>query len=200
MRFVTLAVVMVSIGGLLSGGCDGAQADSCNQSREPLLRDPLREVQQSLRYQCGEPTPELETDPKSPDFGMASCSVIDGQSSLEHPDFCACEAEGYRPLNGDEYRAAEERSRSEGWCSDACCLNLCFCELKQLTGEDLHTCQYEGVRGGRNGWCYVAPNSGIGKLAAIERNDLVEATCDSPQAILFTGDYLDGIRYISCWR
>lgn len=187
-RAVSLLLILI--------GCDGDRSnDVCD------LRDPLSNVQQSFQYRCSQLNPDVETDLDSPDFGLATCSVIEGQYADEHPEFCACDIEGYRPIAPDDAQAAADRARQEGFVADQCDTHLCFCERQQLTGDDLDTCQQEGVRAGRNGWCYVAPELGIGTVQALKpRHSYEVAYCDNPQAILYTGDYLDGIRFTSCWR
>lgn len=179
---------------LLAFGCDGDARDACNG------QDPIDTITQLSQYRCSALNAGLDTDPDSPDFGTATCSVLDGQFAAEHPQFCDCTEEGYAPLSDDDANAARDRARQDGWCQDACCLELCFCELQQLTGDDRLSCQQDGVRGSHNGWCYVAPKQGVGTLQAIARSNLSEAKCDDPQAIVYTGDYLDGIRFVSCWR
>jgi hypothetical protein len=197
MRFVVSGVI-VAFTVSLAAACDGvSRDDAC------ALDDggSVRNVQQATQYRCSTLDPGLETDPSRPDFGVASCTVIDGQSLLEHPEFCSCEGESYLPLAPEEYQAAVVQARRDGWCQGACCANLCFCELQQLAGYDLHACQSKGVRGSRNGWCYVNTARGVGTLDAIERSiNPEQAQCSEPQAFVFTGDYLDGIRFMSCWR
>ncbi|HEX2879566.1 MAG TPA: hypothetical protein VHO25_08510 [Polyangiaceae bacterium] len=179
------------------GACDGpSPRDRCAPDAEVIAS-----VQAPLQFSCDELNPDLDLDPNSPDYGHATCSVIEGRRPSVHPDYCDCTEEGYAPIAASESEAAAQAAIGTYRCDSACCETLCFCELKQLTGEDLAACQNSGVRVGENGWCFVAPNQGLGALEAIEMNDhSYQARCPDPQAIVFSGDYLDGTRLISCWR
>jgi len=191
-------LILVALGFVAVLACDGPLSkDLCAPDAATIAQ-----IQAPHTYRCHALDPEVELDPDNPDYGRVTCSVIEGRQRAEHPAFCDCQEQGYSPLPDSEVRAAAEQSLHEGLCEPPCCESLCYCELNQLAGEDLTACQNSGVRvGGQNGWCFVAPNLGLGTLEAIERNDYsYQAHCPSPQAIVYTGDYLDGTRLVSCWR
>jgi hypothetical protein len=182
---------------LAFAACDGAPPpDRCAADAQAVTS-----MQSPLQYRCGELNPDLDLDPNSPDYGHATCSVIEGRRPSVHSGYCDCEAEGYAPIAASESEAAAQAAEGTYRCDGPCCERLCFCELKQLSGDDLAACQNGGVRAGVNGWCFVAPNQGLGTLEAIEQNDYsYQAACPDPQAIVYGGDYLDGTRLVSCWR
>lgn len=191
-------LILVALGLVALFACDGPLSkDLCAPDAATIAQ-----IQAPLQYRCDELDPEVELDRNNPDYGRVTCSVIEGRQRAEHPAFCACQEPGYSPLPDSEERAAAEQSLHEGLCEPPCCQSLCYCELNQLSGEDLTACQNSDVRlGGDNGWCFVAPHLGLGTLEAIERDDYrYQAHCPSPQAIVYTGDYLDGTRLVSCWR
>lgn len=172
-----------------------AEAGVCEPEPESIAA-----VQLPLQYSCGGLDAVVDLDPASADYSRAECSVFEGQDRAEHPEFCDCTQPGYSPLTPSQQEAAADEAASYGSCSGPCCESLCFCELDQLTGDELSACQ-SGTRLSKEGWCFVAPNQGLGEMEAIERIDYShQAKCPDPRAIVYTGNYLDGTRVVSCWH
>ncbi|HTM46260.1 MAG TPA: hypothetical protein VL137_14970, partial [Polyangiaceae bacterium] len=68
---------------------------------------------------------------------------------------------------------------------------------QQLSGPELQACQ-SGTPLSTNGWCYVAPERGVGEALALQGSSY--EICPHPEGVVYTGELLDGIRYISCWH
>ena len=197
-------VPLIAILFLLS--CDGAYPESrleaYPQRIVPVVdpcEDPaeVKRLRQGLQSQCVELNPVVETDVTSPDFGAATCWVIEARDIAEHPDFCDCQEQGYAALSDQEQEAAIALVKADAPSVAQCSIDQCFCEFQQLSGAELQACQ-SGTPISSDGWCYVAPERGVGEVAALQRSNA--KYCPHPEGIAYTGDLLDGARYISCWR
>ena len=124
--------------------------------------------QQALSSRCLPRSLDPVTDPANPDFGRVPCVMV--EYAQLGSDFCDCTAAGYRPATQNEAELALTMLSSWGACENACCQTLCFCELMQLSGDQLRACQ-----GGENaaiaidtpGFCYVEPDVGVGDPSTV---------------------------------
>jgi len=132
-------------------------------SADPALqaeRCPGRE--QAAVIRCRDASLSPVTDPESPEFGRVPCRffAFDAPGS----DFCECSVPGFRPLGAADEATARGYFESVGACTDACCEDMCFCELLQLSGDELAVCQAGDPASTLDlpGFCYVEPELGIG--------------------------------------
>lgn len=105
------------------------------------------------------------TNPESPDFGRIPCRMF--VVAEKETGICACDLPNYRPLGSIDTATARHYFADIGYCSSACCESLCFCELLQLSGDELLLCQ-AGVDVDAPGFCYVEPDVGVGDPSTVE--------------------------------
>ena len=146
--------VGLALAGMLTVGVPGCGADA-------TAYDPARcasRTAQALTLKCGDHSLSPVTDPESPDFGRVPCWLV--AAGQYGSDFCKCDAPGFAPASTAQTNAAVQELDSTGNCTTACCLYTCFCELLQLEGDDLKTCQSGDPDGTLDipGWCYVEPD------------------------------------------
>jgi hypothetical protein len=76
---------------------------------------------------------------------------------------CECTDPGRKPVAALPASITDSVYKSGQCASDPCCQDLCFCELVQLSGAELTTCQNETAPSPEPaGWCYVDPSQGAG--------------------------------------
>ncbi len=105
------------------------------------------------------------TDPESPDFGKIPCRMF--VVAEKETGICACDLPNYRPIGGIDTANVRQYFADIGYCSNACCEALCFCELLQLSGDDLMLCQ-AGSDVDVPGFCYVEPDVGVGDPSTVK--------------------------------
>jgi len=108
------------------------------------------------------------TDSESPDFGRVNCKLI--EIGKVETDFCSCALPGFAPATGEQIANAYAFLDANGECRNACCDDVCCCELLQLSGDELVACQggdNTRVTVDRQGWCYVEPDLGIGDPSTV---------------------------------
>jgi len=150
--------------------------------------------QQGFTPKCLTQSLDPVTDPASPDFGRVNCSLIELGSA--GTDFCDCSLPGYAPATGIEIQNAFATLEANGECQNACCEEVCFCELLQLSGDDLAACQGGDatlVTVQRHGWCYVEPDLGVGDPSSVE-----DCPLDERRQLLFTPVRSSHLDIISC--
>ncbi len=119
------------------------------------------------RLHCASLNADFELDPDSTAYGTVGCRLVALDSASAD---CACDSPARSPLSEDDRKALSIELRSRGLCQGAACANACACELPQLTGPLLASCQNDiaatprdPITGGRvDGWCYVDPQRGFG--------------------------------------
>ena len=139
------------------------------------------------------------TDPESPDYGRVPCvAIVSGRAGTP---FCDCARPGYSPASADQAEVARDELEAMALCVDACCEHYCFCELQQLSGDELAWCQglddteYEPGYAPQ-GWCYVDADAGIGDPSLVEH-------CPDTQRrlVLFVPPYVlmsGNVTYLAC--
>jgi hypothetical protein len=92
--------------------------------------------------------------------GQVACLILEARA-LPAGEACNCDAPDVKARQDvqSEHQEArkqaldDEVAKAAGW--------NCFCEVKQLTGDELHACQYDTSRdpgttsGPADGWCYI---------------------------------------------
>jgi hypothetical protein len=106
------------------------------------------------------------TDPSNPDFGKVPCRVF--VVGPEESGLCACDLPNYRPIGSIDSANVRQYFSDIGYCSNACCQSLCFCELLQLSGDELARCQAGDRSVDVPGFCYVEPDVGVGDPSTVE--------------------------------
>jgi len=115
---------------------------------------------------------------------------------------CSCDASMGRSegvLDGVR-DAVEDELVAQGECggdTNIACSSFCLCEIEQLSGAELDTCLNSlSDPGGIYGYCYVAPNDGVGNPGLI-----AECPATQPQIIRFLGANVPSpgaFAFISC--
>lgn len=97
--------------------------------------------------------------------GQVECLILEARS-LPASEECKCDEpsvkarQDVQPNHQQAKKLAldDEIAEAAGW--------NCFCEIKQLAGDELHACQFDGTRkpktasgGDADGWCYIDPLS-----------------------------------------
>ncbi|HEX6767228.1 MAG TPA: hypothetical protein VF103_17140 [Polyangiaceae bacterium] len=110
--------------------------------------------------------------------GRVACSVVEAKSP---ESACACEGErGLFELDAERSSAIRAELARRGYCDGSAsvsCAGLCLCELEQLSGDELTSCQTPGTdEKSLAGFCYVDGATGdpdlIATCPAHERQDL----------------------------
>ena len=161
----------------------GVAAAGCVSSREPPDDTcQFAQVQQALTLKCLGRSLEPVTDPESPDFGRVPCWMV--EIGTQDTEFCRCAGAGYAPASEAQTETALATLRAGGECHDACCESVCFCELLQLSGEELRACQAgenESVAIDTPGFCYVEPAAGVGDPSTV-----ASCAADEQQQLILT--------------
>jgi hypothetical protein len=153
---VAFLALAFAVGGCASGPAPAG--DTCQ----------FAQVQQAFTSKCLTHSLDPVTDPQSPDFGRVPCWMV--ELGAQGSDFCQCESAGYRPVSEAELETALATLRAQGECRNACCDSLCFCELLQLSGDQLRACQAgenESIAIDTPGFCYVEPAAGVGDPSTV---------------------------------
>jgi hypothetical protein len=124
--------------------------------------------------------------------GTAACKVFTTQPLAD----CACDGPNRAPVTESIRAAVITRAQLDSHCDAAggpACTSLCVCENREAGGDSLTSC-LEGKDAKADGWCYVSPSQGIGKL---------EPPCATdPQAqVRFSGNAALGAEeraYLAC--
>jgi len=133
------------------------------------------------------------TDPSSPDFGTIPCRMF--VVLPEEAGACACDLPNYRPIGSIDTANVRKYLLDSGYCPNACCENVCFCELLQLSGDDLARCQAGIVDDALDvpGFCYVEPDVGVGDPSTVKNCKASER-----QNIRLTPSYAQYFVHIEC--
>lgn len=83
--------------------------------------------------------------------GETPCFVLEASSSSA----CTCEGAERLSLSGDDRLLAVRQVEAAEGAGDA----TCWCEIEQLSGEELRMCRSSEDPGGFEGWCYVDENT-----------------------------------------
>jgi hypothetical protein len=117
--------------------------------------------------------------------GRVSCTMME---VTQQPDACgACDAAtGRLPLTGTGLRSAlDEQMQSSGLCgpgTNVPCETLCACQIAQLEGDDLATCQNAStLPTDLYGYCYVDEENGAQEL-------LTACPAENKRFLRFAGD------------
>jgi hypothetical protein len=105
------------------------------------------------------------------DDGRVPCEVV--QVFPKAAGACACEELGMVSIGDATLASAvQARLRQQGPCAsdDAACKNLCRCQLPQLSGSQLTSCQNDASRLSFAGFCYINTEQGeanVGRAALV---------------------------------
>jgi len=90
---------------------------------------------------------------------------------------------------------ARQQFADIGYCSNACCADLCFCELLQLSGDALLHCQagIDDPEVDVQGFCYVEPDVGVGDPSTVE-----DCRPSERQNLRFTPAYANYTAALRC--
>lgn len=170
-------------GGVGAGATDGGE--SVTYYLNQIRFDPAATSDTSIKCLPRPLTPDAS--------GAAPCEVYP-VVPLANGTACSCDAPGLTgPIEGAARDSVAEYLRANGICGGAgqlSCEAECICQLPQADGDELSACQSGRTPTDSSGWCYVAPNEGLGDSGAV-------TTCDAThqQALVFYGparspDYL----------
>jgi hypothetical protein len=99
--------------------------------------------------------------------GRTPCSVIEGRATGGE---CLCDAsKGRLHLDSALSRAVRAELESRGFCADGVtsCDDLCLCDVRQFSDDELLTCQNSPTEEGNLfGFCYVDSETGNPDLVA----------------------------------
>lgn len=100
----------------------------------------------------------------------AQCVVT--VASPDSDNNCGCVEPGLEPLSLGLRELALRQLGAAGYCgavSAPACADYCVCAVGQMTGSDEKTCQEKPDASGPSGWCYVAPEQGLGSWSQVEQ-------------------------------
>jgi hypothetical protein len=128
-----------------------------------------------------------------PDSGKVDCSVYEARAA----GGCDCAQNGRAEPPAGASQIVSTYLTSVGLCSNGRnCDDLCVCELSQLSGDDLASCQAGNDPGQSYGFCYIDPAAGLGTDAAV-----AECERSERRRVHFVGDGVpakDAFAIISC--
>lgn len=131
--------------------------------------------------------PCLSRDLKPNAAGQVQCIVLEATAA---PTSCSCEGAGRAPVAPEHHPAVQEAMRQKGMQESEL---DCFCEVQQLTGDALTTCQNDLDPEAADGWCYTDANVG--------NPELVEMCTAQPRIIRLMGEVQprpDARHFITC--
>ncbi len=141
-------------------GCSSEPLDACVD---------VGAVRQPFTRKCLSQSFDPITDVSNPNYGRVACQILSAFDAGSKE--CACEAPGFANVNAAQRDVASARLSQDGSCKLACCVDFCFCELLQHSGDALAACQsrpsvgtYDGPP---SGWCYLEPSLGLGTDADV---------------------------------
>jgi hypothetical protein len=154
----------------------------------PAVASILEIFRERLGGQCLPRKLAPDTNPDSETFGQVECSVVEAVIDIDGD--CTCDgAKGRLPVESPDLREAvrEELAGHEkcGGDSNVPCSSYCMCEVRQLAGAELTSCQAGSKDPNVYGYCYVDADQMIG-------NPELVAQCPATQKRLlrWTGDGL----------
>jgi hypothetical protein len=106
---------------------------------------------------------------------------------------CTCTGTARQPVSAQHQPAVVQAVKLD---SDA--KNDCFCEITQVTGAALHSCQNDVAPTGADGWCYIDETTGnpalVSSCPVSERHEvrLVGGGKQAPSSVLFVTCEQDG--------
>jgi len=166
----------------------------------PAVKAIIDRLKEALKGKClPRPLVPSEADTLDIKKDQVPCAVIEAVLP-QTPGSCGCDANANRiALDGSDPRKPEARPElrdavlnklsQNGTCGkngQAACEDYCTCELAQLSGAELASCQNDASPPAVPGYCYVnaAPNE-----PNVGNPDLVkECTADSKRLLRFVGD------------
>jgi hypothetical protein len=155
----------------------------------PAVKAIIDRLKEALKGKCL-PRPLIPADQPQDglETGQVPCKVI--EAVLPTGGGCVCNGQTNRADTSTELRQAVLNKLKEGQTcgtnGGTPCDSFCTCELKQLTGQELQTCQNSESPPSTPGYCYVnaAPNE-----PHVGNPDLVkDCTADSKRLLRFVGD------------
>lgn len=97
--------------------------------------------------------------------GNPECKLYAVVPGTQSNGSCRCASASQRPASEEATAAILDLFARELACdfeSTPACSELCACEVPLAEGEDKTTCQNDAELSGGEGWCYVAPEAGVG--------------------------------------
>jgi hypothetical protein len=153
----------------------------------PAMDALIQRVRYRLVPQClQEPLPIA-------DDGRTPCTLV--EVSWNETEACECEAMGYSSLATGTDAALRAELKSQQSCGvqgGTPCEALCACEIPQLSGDDLRTCQNQPEPPPVPGYCYLnamqdEPNVGSANLlqnCSLGEQRLIRFTGRAPEAFV----------------
>ena len=131
----------------------------------PAVASILESFRERLGGQCLPRKLEPDTNPGSDTFGQVDCSVV--EAVIDTDGDCACDGAKGRSLieSPDLREAVREELEGHGKCggdSNVRCSSYCLCEVRQLAGAELTSCQAGSKDPNIYGYCYVDADQEIG--------------------------------------
>jgi hypothetical protein len=130
----------------------------------------------------------LTTDAEAGPDGRTACQLVTASTDAA----CACNAEqGLSPASDAAKALVLEQLAAVGYCGPGMsCDSLCLCELQQLSGAALETCQTADQTPDVPGFCYL--NAVPGETHAGDAELARDCVGASPRRIRFSGGAPDG--------
>ena len=129
-----------------------------------------------------------------------ACHVAEIEPNISQTDdACDCSVDGLSNASAAVQQRAFDDLTSHGFCGGTTQLNCdeyCVCEIPELAGDDLTSCQNDvKYAGTTDGFCYVDPAQGAGDA-------LLVASCPSTRKryVRFSGSFphLDATPFVDC--
>ena len=113
-----------------------------------------------------------ETDPDSDSFGQVACKAVEATPGTGNA--CSCDtAKGRSPIDAAAVRqSVRTELQNELLCGGNTgidCNSYCLCEINQLKGAELTSCQAGNEASDVYGYCYVDEDQHIGDPALVEK-------------------------------
>jgi hypothetical protein len=144
------------VGGNESGGTGGGSSDA-SPEQESLQRYSTR-----IRSDPGLCLPrELPLNAN----GSAACKIFAAAPSGS--DSCACDTANRAPVSEKTRDAVRALAKEQLLCDEPdtpACADYCVCEDLPIASDDLPAC-LDSEEASLDGWCYVAPDVGLGTLS-----------------------------------
>jgi hypothetical protein len=125
----------------------------------------------------------LTTDAEAGPDGRTACQLVTASTDAA----CSCSAtQGLSAVSDEAKQPVLDQLAAVGYCGPGmACENLCLCELQQLSGADLQSCQTAAQAPDVPGFCYL--NAVPGETPAGDAELAAECVGSAPRRIRFSG-------------